>query len=114
MRLRLIFGTLCLLLPALPAVASVPGSITGLFGNDIGFFLAQSDLCQWNMSSKIHSTYDSAFTQIGMTPAQQSQVWQDAATRQKILETLPAAAIARMKTECTPATQTRIENLLGS
>ena len=114
MRLRFILTGLCLLLSALPAIAAVPGSITGLFGNDIGFFLAQSDLCQWNMSGKIHATYDNAFTQIGMTPAQQSQVWQDAATRKKILENLSAPAIARMKTECIPATRTRIENLLNS
>jgi hypothetical protein len=114
MRSRFMLAGLLLLLPALPAAAAVPGSITGLFGNDIGFFLAQSDFCGWDMSAKIHSTYDSAFTQIGMTAAQQAQVWQDVATRQKILETLPAPAIARMKSECTPATQARIEKLLGS
>ena len=113
MRLRSILAGFCLVLPALPAAATVPGSITGLLGNDIGYFLAQSDFCQWNLDSKIHSTYDAAFTQIGMTPAQQSQVWSDAGTRQKILQNLPAPAIARMKSECTPATQARIEKLLN-
>ncbi len=114
MRSKITLAGLLLLLPAFPAAAGVPGSITGLFGNDIGFFLAQSDLCQWHMDAKIHSTYESAFTRIGMTAAQQAEVWQDVATRRKIIEGLPAPAIARMKTECTPATQTRIENLLGS
>src|SRR6186713_2952010 len=90
------------LLPALaatPAGAAVPNSITALLGPTLGYLLAQSDLCQWDLSGKIEATYRHGFQTIGMTAAQQATVWAQAATRRKDLADLPAEAKTRMKAD---------------
>ena len=81
------------LLPALaatPAGAAVPNSITALLGPTLGYLLAQSDLCQWDLSGKIETTYRSDFKTMGMTAAQQTTAWTQATARRKALAELPA------------------------
>ena len=102
------------LLPMLalaPAEAAVPGPVLALLGPGIGYMLNQSDLCQWNMGAQIKTTYQNAFNEMGLTEAEQANVWQDAVRRQKALANLPADAAAGMKSgTCTAASRARLES----
>jgi hypothetical protein len=107
-----IIGALAVLpaLAAVPAEAAPPNSITALLGPGIGYLLGQSDLCQWNLTDKIDETYKAAFQAIGMTPAQQAAVWEEAKARRNGMAGMPADAKERMKADtCTPALRARIE-----
>jgi hypothetical protein len=61
-------------LAATPAEAA-PNSVAVLLGPSVGYPLAQSDLCQWDISAKIRKTYEAIFKAIGMTDAQQAAAW---------------------------------------
>ena len=96
------------------AGAAVPNSIVSLLGPSIGYRLAQSDLCGWSLSDKIHAAYQSGFQQIGMTETQQAAAWAEAKTRQTKLTTLPEEAKARMKADiCTPDMRAQVEHELA-
>ena len=100
------------LLPVLAATPTkaAPNSVAVLLGPSIGYLLAQSDLCQWDISAKMRKTYDASFKAIGMTDAQQAAAWAQAAERQKVLAGLNNAAKAKMKTDtCTPAKRQKVE-----
>lgn len=97
-----------------PAEAAVPPPVIALLGPGIGYMLNQSDLCQWNMSALIKTTYQNAFSQMGLTEAEQATVWQDAAARQKALANLPADAKSGMKWgTCTEASRARLLSQLA-
>jgi len=82
-----------------------------LLGPSIGYLLAQSDLCQWDITAKIRKTYDASFKAIGMTDAQQSAAWGQAADRQKALNNLADATKAKMKADiCTPTMRQKVEH----
>ncbi len=101
---------------ALPMLAATPteaapNSVAVLLGPSIGYLLAQSDLCKWDISAKIKQTYDASFKAIGMTDAQQAAAWAKAAERQKVLAGLNNAAKAKMKADtCTPAKRQQVEH----
>jgi len=100
-------------LAAAPADAKVPNSVIALLGPSVGYLLSQSDLCEWSLTERIQATYKKGFKQIGMTPAQQATVWEDAKTHQTELANIPAEAKARMKADtCTSASRTRVEHTL--
>jgi hypothetical protein len=104
--------TLAGLFPVLAATPTkaAPNSVAVLLGPSIGYLLAQSDLCQWDISAKIRKTYDASFKAIGMTDAQQAAAWAQAAERQKVLAGLNNAAKAKMKADtCTPAKRQKVE-----
>jgi hypothetical protein len=97
-----------------PASAEVPNSITSLLGPTVGYLLAQSDLCQWDLTGKIETTYQNGFKTIGMTAAQQATAWAQAAARRKDLADLPAEAKTRMKADtCAQAIRARVEKDLA-
>ncbi len=79
------------------ADAAVPESIKPLLGSSLGYLMAQSDLCGWGLNDKIHATFQNDFQQMGMTEAQQTDVWQEAKVRHDGLMALPAKAKAGMK-----------------
>jgi hypothetical protein len=111
---RIAVVTLLTALAATPAGAAVPNSITALLGPTVGYLLAQSDLCQWDLSGKIETTYRRGFQTIGMTAAQQATAWAQAATRRKDLADLPAEAKTRMKADtCGQADRARVERDLA-
>src|SRR5690349_9799738 len=90
-----ILGTLAVF----PVNAAVPNSVTALLGPSIGYLLAQSDLCHWELTERIQTTYRNGFKEMGMTAAQQTAVWDQATARQRDLGNLPAEAKARMKAD---------------
>ena len=92
------------------ADAAVPNSITALLGPSVGYLLGQSDLCGWNLNDRIHTTYQNAFQQLGMTEAQKTAVWSDAKARETKLNALPPQAKAGMEANiCTPASRAQVE-----
>ena len=94
--------------------AEVPKPIVALLGPSIGYLLSQSDLCQWGLTDKIRATYRNGFTAIGMTEAQQSAAWAQAAEAQRRMADLPADAKERMKADtCTAVARERVEHELG-
>jgi hypothetical protein len=96
-------------LAATPAEAA-PNSVAVLLGPSVGYLLAQSDLCQWDISAKIRKTYEASFKAIGVTGAQQAAAWRQARDRQKALANLTAATKAKMKTDtCTPVKRQQVE-----
>jgi hypothetical protein len=100
------------LLPVLAATPTeaAPNSVAVLLGPSIGYLLAQSDLCQWDISAKIKKTYEASFKAIGMTDAQQAAAWRQAADRQKELTSLPDATKTKMKAgTCTPGIRQQVE-----
>jgi hypothetical protein len=102
------------LLAAPSAEARVPNQIVTLLGPSVGYLLSQSDLCQWGLADKIKTTYRDGFKTIGMTAAQQSTAWEQAAEAQKRMVNLPADAKDRMKADtCSPAARGRVEHDLG-
>jgi hypothetical protein len=110
MRFAVIVFAVLLALVVSPSRAEVPNSVTALLGPAVGYLLAQSDLCQWDLAAKIEKTYQDGFKTMGMTAAQQASAWSQAAARRKDLADLPAEAKTRMKTEtCTPAFRARVE-----
>lgn len=101
-------------LVARPAGAEVPNSVTALLGPQVGYLLAQSDLCEWNLTDKIEKTYRNGFKTIGMTAAQQADVWSQAAARRTAMAGLPEQAKTRMKADtCTPASRARVDHDLA-
>jgi hypothetical protein len=104
------FGVLHAPVITTPARAGVPNSVTALLGPAIGYLLAQSDMCQWDLAEKIEKTYQDGFKTMGMTAAQQASAWSEAAARRKALADLPAEENTRMKAGiCTPASRARVE-----
>jgi hypothetical protein len=100
---------------AAPAGAEVPNSIAALLGPNVGYLLAQSDLCRWGLTEKIETTYRSSFKAIGMTEDQQAAAWTQAADRRKHLAALPAKAKTRMKVDtCAQADRARVESELAN
>jgi hypothetical protein len=100
------------LLPVLATTPTeaAPNSVAVLLGPSIGYLLAQSDLCKWDISAKIKQTYEASFKAIGMTDAQQAAAWGQAADRQKALANLSRATKAKMKADtCTPAKRQQVE-----
>ncbi len=96
------------------AGAAVPNSIAALLGPSIGYLMAQSDLCGWNLNDKIRATYQKDFTQIGMTDAQQSAAWQQAQARESRLTSLPPKAQDGMKAGiCTSTARAELEKQLA-
>jgi hypothetical protein len=94
--------------------AAVPNSIASLLGPSIGYLMAQSDLCGWNLNDRIRATYQKDFAQIGMTDAQQAAAWRQAETRQAKLTGLPPKAKADMKAGlCTSAARAELERQLA-
>jgi hypothetical protein len=103
-----------LLLPILAMQAAcaedLPQPVTALIGPGIGYLLAQSDLCQWDMNGQIKAAYQNSFNEMGLSAAQQATIWQAAAARQKKLADLPAAAKAGMKSgTCGPDFRAHLE-----
>jgi hypothetical protein len=96
------------------AGAAVPNSIASLLGPSIGYLMAQSDLCGWDLNDKIRATYEKDFAQIGMTEAQQSAVWEQAQAREGKLTSLPPEAKDGMKAGiCTSAARAELGQQLG-
>jgi hypothetical protein len=111
--MRLAVITLAGLLSVLAATPTeaAPNSVAVLLGPSIGYLLAQSDLCQWDISAKIRATYEASFKAIGMTDAQQAAAWGQAADRQKALSGLNDGTKAKMKADtCTPASREQVEH----
>jgi hypothetical protein len=95
------------------AVAATPNSIVAVLGPSVGYMLSQSDLCQWNLADRIRKTYQRDFAAIGMTAAQQTSAWEQAAETQKHMTEIPPDAKDRMKADtCSPAERTRVEGYL--
>jgi hypothetical protein len=91
----------------------VPNPVTALLGPRLGYVLAQSDLCGWNLADRITATYQADFKATGLTPAQETAVWNDAAASRKALTGLAPAARTRMKAGiCTPAARAELERSL--
>ena len=96
------------------ADAAVPNSIVALLGPSIGYMLSQSDLCQWGLADRIHKTYQDDFQAIGMTAAQQTTAWEQAAATQKRMTALPVDAKDRMKVDtCAASARQRVEHDLN-
>jgi hypothetical protein len=112
--LPVVVGTILATMAVSQVDAAAPNSIVALLGPSIGYRLAQSDLCGWSLSDKIHAAYQSGFQQIGMTETQQAAAWAEAKTRQTKLTTLPEEAKARMKADiCTPDMRAQVEHELA-
>ena len=80
----------------------------------IGYMLSQSDLCQWGLADRIQKTYQDDFKAIGMTAAQQTTAWEQAAATQKRMTTLPEDAKDRMKVDtCAASARQRVEHDLN-
>ncbi len=102
------------LVVATPSRAEVPNPVAALLGPAVGYLLAQSDLCEWNLAAKIEKTYRDGFQTMGMTQAQQASAWSEATARRKALAALPAEARTRMKADtCTAASRSRVEHDLS-
>jgi hypothetical protein len=96
------------------AGAAVPNSIASLLGPSIGYLMAQSDLCGWNLNDKIRTTYQKDFAQIGMTDAQQAAAWQQAQARETKLTSLPPKAQDGMKAGiCTSVARAEFDQQLA-
>ena len=107
-------GALLVGLTVSAAGAAVPNSIASLIGPSIGYLMAQSDLCGWNLNDRIRATYQKDFAQIGMTEAQQSAAWQQAKARETKLTSLPEKAKDGMKAGiCTSAARAELEQRLA-
>ncbi|MDE2515521.1 MAG: hypothetical protein KGL12_05815 [Rhodospirillales bacterium] len=92
------------------AAPKVPNSIAALMGPTIGYLMSQSDLCGWNMTEQMSTTYDAGFKTIGLSAAQQASIWQVAKDRRAALNHLSAGAKAHMKAAtCTAAAKARVE-----
>ncbi len=61
-------------------------------GPSVGYLLAQSDLCEWGLTTKIEEAYQHGFKIIGRIAEQQSNAWSQAAARRKALTNLSAEA----------------------
>jgi hypothetical protein len=82
-----------------PADAAVPRAIAVLLGPSVGYFMAESKICGWNLDERIRQTYERDFAAIGMTPEQQSEAWAKAKAHEAKLMNLPDKAMAPMKTK---------------
>ncbi len=109
-----VVGALLAGLTVSAAGAAVPNSIASLLGPSIGYLMAQSDLCGWNLNERIRATYQKDFAQIGMTEAQQSAAWQQAQARETKLTSLSPKAKAGMKAGiCTSPARAEVEQQLA-
>ena len=98
----------------MPSRAEVPNSVTALLGPAVGYLLAQSDLCGWDLTAKIEKTYQDAFKAMEMTAEQQASVWSQITARHQALTKLPAETKMRMKAEtCTTESRARVEQNLA-
>ena len=79
------------------ADAAVPRSIAVLLGPSVGYFLAESKICGWNLDEKIRQTYERDFPAIGMTDEQQSEAWAKAKAHEAKLVNLPEKVMAPTK-----------------
>ena len=103
-------GLMLSTLAAVPARADAPNSVASQLGPSVGYLLGQSDLCQWNLTDKIESTYKASFQAINMSTAQQTAAWDMAKARRAGLAGMPAEGKARMKADtCTPELRARVE-----
>jgi hypothetical protein len=101
--------TLHAIAPA-PARADAPKPIVSVLGPAVGYLLGQSDLCGWNLTDKIETTYKAGFNAIGLSADQQASVWTQAKARRDGMAGMPPAAQSRMKAEtCTDAFRARFE-----
>jgi hypothetical protein len=96
---------------ATAARAEVPNPIAALLGPSVGYLLFESDLCGWGLTDKIKKTYQDGFKTIGMTAAQQTTAWQQAADTQQRMADIPPDAKANMKADtCTPPAREHVEH----
>ena len=92
------------------ARAEAPNAIAALLGPSVGFMMAQSEICGWDLKDKIHAAYQKGFAKIGMTDAQESAAWEQAAAREAKLMSLPEKAKDSMKgAVCTSAARADLE-----
>jgi hypothetical protein len=100
---------------ATAAHAEVPNPIAALLGPSVGYLLFESDLCGWGLTDKIKKTYQDGFKTIGMTAAQQTTAWQQAADTQQRMAGIPPDAKANMKADtCTAAAREHVEHDLAN
>jgi hypothetical protein len=109
------FATISLALLAMSAAtaahAEVPNPIAALLGPSVGYLLFESDLCGWGLTDKIKKTYQDGFKTIGMTAAQQTTAWQQAADTQQRMADIPTDAKANMKADtCTAPAREHVEH----
>ena len=108
------FTSLLAMSAATGAHAQVPNPIAALLGPSVGYMLFQDDLCGWGMTDKIKKTYQAGFKTIGMTAAQQTTAWEQAADTQKRMSDIPPDAKANMKTDtCTADSRAHVEHDLA-
>lgn len=104
------------LLAAAPATAAsdkVPNAIVALMGPTVGYLMAQSDLCGWNLTDKMTKVYTEGFKTIGLTAEQEAGVWKVVRERRAALGHLPVAAKDHIKAEtCTAENRARVERAL--
>jgi hypothetical protein len=82
-----------------PGDAATPRSIAVLLGPSVGYLLAESKICGWNLESQIQQTYERDFAVIGMTKAQTDEAWAKAAAHEAKLMGLPEKAMTPMKAQ---------------
>lgn len=96
-RLSLVIVGLMTVFAAHNADAAAPRSIAVLLGPSVGYLLAESKICGWNLEDKIRQTYERDFVAIGMTNAQRGEAWAKATTQEARLTNLPGTAMTPMK-----------------